>query len=165
MAISAARKRFRVFLGVCLLLSLTFFSAAVLVYAGVRTKTIKVADVAPTLFQIDIAQHQILASISGDDEKLRIGKRLYQKGLFSRLYMHAGDDMILDLAQQGHAASQKAYADIIYSRMNGNPNRLTLALEYYRKSAEQGYEPARLRLAGLPNTDTMVSAADAWRPQ
>jgi TPR repeat protein len=165
MAISAARKRFRVFLGVCLLLSLGFFSAAVVIYAGVRTKAIKVADVAPTLFQIDIAQHQILASVSSDDERLKIAKSLYQKGVFSRLYMNAGDDMILDLAQEGHAASQKAYADIIYSRMNGNPNRLTLALEYYRKSADQGYEPARLRLAGLTNTDTMVSAADALRPQ
>ncbi len=165
MAISAARKRFRVFLGICLLLSLGFFSAAVIVYAGVRTKTIKVADVAPTLFQIDIAQHQIMASISSDDEKLRIAKRVYQKGVFSRLYMNAGDDMILDLAEDGHAASQKTYADIIYSRMNGNPNRLTLALEYYRKSADQGYEPARERLAGIANTDTIVSAAGSENPR
>lgn len=164
MAVSRARKSFRVFLGITLLLSLSFFATSVYFYVNVRQKNIKVLDIAPTLFRIDIVKHQLQASLSGDDERLRIGKSLYQKGVFSGLYMQAGDDMILDLAERGHAEAQTTYADIIVKRPNSTAPRLTLALNFYRQAAAQGYEPAQLRLADLENADRMIAVMDAPRP-
>ena len=157
MAISKARKRFRVFLGMMLALSLGFFCTAAFFYIGLKQKRIKMADMAPALFQIDIYQYQALAMLSSDDEKLRIGKSLIQKGVFDPVYGKAGKEMIEELAENGHAPSQKTYADIIYMRMETSAEHRTLAMDYYKKSADQGYKPAQERLAELAKADTIAT--------
>ena len=155
MAISKARLGFRIFLGITLVFSLAFFATTVYLYAGIRQKAIKVADVAPTLFQIDILQHQAMALFSGNDGKLKIAKSLYQKGFFDPVYAKAGREMIEELAESGHPASQMTLADIILYRPGQNLEARTLAHDYYKKSALQGYGPAQERLALLEKADTI----------
>lgn len=155
MAISKMRLGFRIFLGITLVFSLTFFGTAVYVYIGIKQKTIKVADVAPTLFQIDIYQHYAMSALSDEDGKLKIAKSLYQKGFFDPVYAKAGREMIEQLAEGGHAPSQMTLADILLNRPGQSPEAQTLAHDYYKKSALQGYAPAQERLALLAKADTI----------
>ncbi len=155
MAISKARLGFRIFLGIALMFSLTFFGVAVYIYVGVKQKTIKVADIAPTLFQIDIYQHYAMSMLTDDDGKLKVAKSLYQKGVFDPVYAKAGREMIESLAEAGHPASQMTLADIIMYRPGQTPESRTLAHDYYKKSALQGYGPAQERLALLAKADTI----------
>lgn len=166
MSISRARKGFRVFLAVALVLSLTFFAGTSYIYIGVKNKTISLAQITPTLFAIDIAQYQLQAALSSSDKKLSIAKRLYQQGVFSIDYAHAGEQMILDMAEKGNPEAQTAYGDIIYAKVRAtgrDENRLPLAQDYYRKAAEQGHKPAQERLANLTYNAT-IAFADALRP-
>ncbi|MCB1591900.1 MAG: hypothetical protein KDI90_05555 [Alphaproteobacteria bacterium] len=166
MAISKARKRFRVFLGVALVLSLAFFGTTAYVYMEIKNKTISIAQIGPTLFTIDVTKHQIFAAFSSDEKKLEIGKKLYQQGVFSPQYARAGEDMIRDLADRGHAPAQTAYGDLIYARFihaRMNAEQLPVAQDYYRMAAEQGYEPAQQRLANVTYRAT-IAMADALSP-
>lgn len=155
MAISKMRLGFRIFLGIALVFSMAFFGTAVYVYIGMKQKTINVAEISPTLFQIDIVQHQALAMFSDDNGKLKIAKSLYQKGFFDPVYAKAGREMIESLAESGHPASQMTLADIIMYRPGQTPEARTLAHDYYKKSALQGYGPAQERLALLAKADTI----------
>lgn len=102
MGVSKARKRFRKFLGILLLLSLCFFSVSSYFYVNVKTKRIKILDIAPTLFMIDIYQHQARAMIGSQNDRYAIAKELNRKGLFSAQYGQAGLDMMQGLADEGY---------------------------------------------------------------
>ena len=155
MAVSKARKRFRIFLGCTLAVSLAFFVTAAYVRVNIKQKNISYDDVRPTLFQIDVYQHQALAMVSNDDEKLKIGKSLFQKRIFSDIYYRAGLEMIETLAEKGHAPSQTTHADILLHGFNQTEGSRTVAFYFYNKAAEQGYQPAQERLASLEKIDTI----------
>ena len=155
MAVSKARKRFRIFLGCTLALSLAFFATAAYVRVNIKQKNISYDDVRPTLFRIDVYQHQAKAMISNDDEKLKIGKSLFQKRIFSDIYYYAGLEMIENLAEKGHAPSQTIHADILLNGFNQNDGTKTVAVYFYNKAADQGYRPAQERLASLEKIDTI----------
>lgn len=85
-----------------LLFSLCFFSVSAYFYVNVKAKKIKILDIAPTLFTIDIYQHQARAAISNQNDRFSIAKELNRKGLFSFQYGEAGLGMMKDLAAEGY---------------------------------------------------------------
>ncbi len=145
MAISKARRNFRVFLGVILLLSLGFFSISSYFYVAVKQCKISMLSIAPTLFQIDVYQHYAKAYFEDNDGKYKVAMKLYKMGFFHPLYGEAGQYMMIDLAEQGHAPSQVFRGDMIWAY--GTSEERGKAISYYEKAAEQNYTPAIERLA------------------
>ncbi len=148
MAISRARRNFRVFLGLLLLLSLGFFSVSAYYYVSVKQKKIRLSEIAPTLFQADIYHYYALSYMRGEDGQHQIAKQLYNKGIFDHSYRQAGDDMMANLADNGHAPSQVFQADILMYYGNTQEDK-DIAHQYYKDAAAQGYVPAIEKLALL----------------
>lgn len=76
MALSRARKTFRVILGLMLMLSTTFFGTAVYFYHTIKQDRSKLAQFAPTLFQIDVYQYQAKAMFTNTEGKHEIASAL-----------------------------------------------------------------------------------------
>ncbi len=148
MTISRARRNFRVFLGFLLLLSLGFFSVSAYYYTSVKQRRIKLSTIAPTLFQVDIYHYYALSYMRGEDGQHQIAKKLYNKGIFDHSYRQAGDDMMTNLADNGHAPSQVFQADILMYYGNTQQHK-DIAHQYYKDAAAQGYAPAIEKLALL----------------
>ena len=151
MAISRARRNFRIFLGVLLLLSFGFFSASAYLYVNVKQKNIRLSEVAPTLFTIDVYHYYARSYINSHDGQHKIAKKLYSKGLASNIYTNAGYDMMKSLAVAGHAPSQVFHADVLMAY--GDENEKKKAKDYYVEAAAQGYTPAIEKLAFLNNQE------------
>jgi hypothetical protein len=107
MALTRARKNFRIALGVLLMMSMAFFGTAAYVYVSVKQKRIDVLEIAPALFHIDVYQHQAQAYFSDQDGQYKIAAELLRKGFFSPIYSNAGKIMVRDLADQGHTPAQE----------------------------------------------------------
>lgn len=151
MAISRARRNFRIFLGVLLLLSMGFFSASAYLYVNVKQRNIRLSDVAPTLFKIDIYQYYALSYINNQDGQHDIAKHLYRKGMASGMYTKAGFQMMDSLAMAGHAPSQVFQANVLMT--HGDEEEKVKAKAYYMNAAAQGYAPAIEKLAFLRNQE------------
>ena len=152
MAITRARRNFRVFLGFLLLLSFGFFAVSAYYYVSVKQHKIKLSEISSTLFQVDIYHYYALSYIRGKDGQHQIAKKLYGKGIFDHAYSVAGDDMMTTLADGGHAPSQVFQADLLMHYGNTQEHKDT-AHQYYKDAAAQGYIPAVERLAFLSNQE------------
>ena len=149
MAISKARRRLRIVLGILLVLSFGFFGTMAYTYVQIRQHNIKILDIAPTLFKADILQHQAWAFMLDDNGKTAVAINLINKSVFSRQYKYAGLSMLEGIAEKGYAPAQYHYATITLARYSISMYDKKDALEYYKKSARQGYQPAIEKLAML----------------
>jgi hypothetical protein len=146
MDISRTRRNFRTILGGLLILSCVFFMGMAGLYGALKMRYVKMLDIAPTLFQIDILQHQAKAVFSDQDGKLHIAEKMIRNSLFSPIYAGAGLVMLEDLAKAGHAPSQTRQADLM---LRFTPDKKDEAIAYYRSAAAQDYIPAQEKLAAL----------------
>lgn len=151
MAISRARRNFRIFLGVLLLLSFGFFSASAYLYVNVKQRNIRLSEVAPTLFTIDVYHYYARSYMNSHDGQHDIAKNLYRKGMASKIYTKAGFQMMESLAIAGHAPSQVFQADVLMAY--GDEGEQDKAKAYYVEAAAQGYAPAIEKLAFLNNQE------------
>ncbi|MCD8497926.1 MAG: hypothetical protein LRZ85_07535 [Alphaproteobacteria bacterium] len=143
-----ARKNFRMFLYVMLFLSFLFAGTATAAFALVKTKTISIKEISPALFEIDIASHQIQAVFQTEEQRYNNAVRLLKKTFFSGQYMMPAKNMIKNLAYNDYAPAQYTHANLI---MLNTPNETERgeAMMFYQNAADDGYEPARQRLANL----------------
>ena len=148
MPISRARRNFRFFLGVLLLISLGFFSVSAYYYTSVKQHKIKLSTIAPTLFQIDIYHYYAMSYLQNKDEQFLTARKLYGKGIFDATYTKAGDAMMQTLADNGHPPSQVFQADILMMYADTQEDK-DMARQYYENAADQGYNPAIEKLAFL----------------
>lgn len=149
MTVSRARKNFRIALGVMLVASFTFCATATYFFVSVKSKKIKILEIAPTLFQIDIAKYQTQALFSDEIGRHDIALNLLNQGLFSPLYAHAGLAMIENLADDGYAPSQMLHGEIMLSYNAPNDANTQKAYTYIQAAADQGYVPAQEKIALL----------------
>lgn len=150
MNISKARKRLRIFLLATLCASMCFFATAAYYTYALKTKSIKIETITPTLYAIDIIAHQTKASLSDDDGKHSIAKSLYYKGLYDDSYFFAGFEMMTKLADNGHAPSQLFQGNVLAARPVLDIDEK--ATHYLTTAAKNGYIPARERLQELLKT-------------
>tara|TARA_R110001592_G_scaffold16881_9_gene71621 strand:+ start:47861 stop:48337 length:477 start_codon:yes stop_codon:yes gene_type:complete len=148
MAISRARRNFRILLGVLLLFSFSFFSVSAYFYTSVKQRKISLRSIAPTLFQIDVYHYYALSYLKDTDGKFTIASKVYGKGIFNPIYTRAGGDMMQNLADDGYAPSQVFLADILMIYGDTQEHQ-TKAFQYYKDAASQGYAPAIEKLALL----------------
>ena len=151
MAISRVRRNFRVFLGFLLLFSFGFFSVSAYFYVSVKQHKIKLATIAPTLFQIDIYHYYARSYLSDQNGQYLIAKRLYEKSIFDPVYYDASIEMVHSLAENGHPPSQVFKGDILMSYGSSKEHK-DAARQYYQNAADQGYNPAIEKLALLEST-------------
>lgn len=148
--ISRARKNFRIALGVMLITAFGFCATASYFYIAVKNKNVRILDIAPTLFAMDITQYKVQAFFSPQETDHIIAVGLMRKGLFSPLYADAGIKMIADLADQGYPPSQLLQGDLM---LRGAPQYHQDGMRYIKAAADQGYEPALVRLAAFDHPD------------
>lgn len=144
--ISRARKNFRIVLGVMFIAAFGFCATASYFYVAVKNKNVRILDIAPTLFAMDITQYKVQAFFSPQETDHIIAVGLMRKGLFSPLYADAGVKMIAQLADQGYPPSQLLHGDLM---LRNAPQYHEDGLRYIRAAADQGYEPAIERMAAF----------------
>lgn len=153
MAVSRARKNFRIILGILLVLSVSFFSTAAYFRIQTKQKNVDILAIAPTLFEIDIIQQRAIATFSNQDQQHKIAKNMIRQGVFSSIYTRAGKNMMQELAQDGHAPSQTAYGDILMRTFPMTEENKALAKNYFELAAAQGYAPAKNILSELNKSE------------
>lgn len=148
MAISLARKRFRIFLGFLLVLSCAFTFTASYYYVGLKHKRISIFEIAPTAFMIDVYQKYLLSLLEGQDGRHKIAAGMYRDSYMDIQYLKTANYMMTKLADEGHAPSQTYQANIlyIYGKEEADKDK---ALQYYRQAAAQNYRPAIEKLAKI----------------
>ncbi len=152
MAISTARRNFRIMLGIMLIMSFSFAAVSSYFYISVKQRKISIVEITPALFQIDIYSHYAKSVFQDQEGKYKTANTLYQKGFFSNQYRLAGMDMIKTLADDGHAPSQVFQGDILLYLGQG-PNDVEEAKSYYQAAAKQNYHPAYEKLSKLKHID------------
>lgn len=149
MGISKARKRFRIFLGILFLLSFCFFSISSYLYISVKQRKIKLLDIAPTLFAIDIFTYKAKAYLQDENGKYDTATELCRKGFSSFLYTNGCYDILDELSKDGHAPSKFSKANLILLSWPITEEQKNEAYALYKESARAGYEPAIEKLALL----------------
>ena len=143
MAASTTRKKFRMLLAALLLLSLSFFSVTAYFFMSVKNQKTDIAELAPTLFYIDISQHYLRSYLQDDDGKYDIAVSLFSKGFFDKSYTIAAHKLMQPLVEKEHAPTLVFKANGLVRKDREH------AIEYYQTAAAQGYEPAIEKLAML----------------
>jgi len=164
MTISKARRHFRIFLGLSLIASLTFFSASVFLYVSWKNKTIPLSDIAPILFQMDVYSYEAKAFFLNDDDRHDIAKRLINRGFYSDIYGNAGTKMMNDLAIEGHNPSKFIMANLLLLTFPFTQENYDQALILYEDAAKKGYEPAQIKIAYFRNLERTKNNHNSLAP-
>ena len=146
--LSPARKKFRRFLNVLLLLSFVFFVSVAGLFATIKLRIVKMKDVAPALIQVDVIQHQAKSYLVNRDEQLKITRKMIRQGFLSPQYAEAGSVMLDGLVHVNHAPSITFKADLIRKFYHKN---LDQALGLYQRAASHGHVDGQI-MASLLNT-------------
>lgn len=139
--LSPARKKFRRFLNILLLVSLIFFACMVGLFASVKLRVVKMKDIAPALIQVDVMQHQAKAYLVNRDEQLRITRKMLRQGFLSEQYAQAGSVMLDGLVNVNHAPSLTLKADLIRKFYPQNSDQ---AQSLYQRAAMHGHADGQI---------------------
>lgn len=133
----------------------TLLAASFLFAAGmgalrvmVKNKIVAIADITPALFEADIAGHHASWYFQSDEGQFQNALALIRKGLFSVSYDVSGQAMMRDLAYTDKYPPAQFVQGNIVMMLQG-PAGSGEAMMLYQSAADEGYEPAKQRLAEI----------------